>query len=183
MKFSKGRTRFVFAFPLLGFVIKFPRMNLGSFFRLIRDIYRYGWENEKLTWLLDIDNEFSVKRLVLGGIRANWFEWIVWRKTHYKLLCPTWLSFFGLINVQKYGEPLQHGKVNMCKTISEITNGDSVRVGHGFESACNYCERNGHVQMIDYGCRRLWPVIEKYHQEISRLTVQDCLREQATGDD
>ncbi|MFZ2038795.1 MAG: hypothetical protein WAV11_02565 [Minisyncoccia bacterium] len=183
MKLCIGNSRLVLVFPLLGFVIKFPKINLKPIYDLVRDVLLNRWKNQEMLWSLPIDIDFSPRHKLYGGIYENWFEWKAWRKTHYKLLCPTWFSFFGLFNIQKYGAALKSDQVDMKKAINKVTNGDSCHShSHGFDGAENYCERSGHIQMIDYGTRRLWPVIKKYNQEIVRLTVQDCQKEQATTD-
>lgn len=172
---KKGKTRIVFTFSKLGFVIKFPIIKLWPIYSFIPDLIKYGWKNATIQWRMSTDDNMSFRKELLGGIVANLQERKAWKAIHHKLLCPTWFSFLGLLNVQEYRKPLEG--VNglwIAIRIDTVTNNESHKVGHGFEITQNYCEKDGRLMMIDYGNRRLCSVIKKYGEEISRITIEEC---------
>ena len=81
------------------------------------------------------------------------------------------------MNIQKYGEPLKINGIWIAVNIDKLTNRASEQCGHGFEIAGNYCEVNGCLRLIDYGGRRLWPVILEHGEKIAKVTVAECMKD------
>ena len=180
MYVRKGNTRIVIAFPKMGFVIKIAKICIfGPLKWFIQDIIhsRGSWKRATLTWrLMGVENRIGPKFPIVGGIMANWHERKKWRLTKHKFLCPTFFTFLGLFNIQKFEKPLEPDGLHIGALMSRITNCDSQRCGHGFENAENYCNKDGHLQMIDYGDSRQWPVIEKYAEKILLLTEDEFIK-------
>lgn len=178
MNFSRGRTRFVLAFPRLGFVIKFPIVKLTEVLSDIRiNIKRRSFGVIRIFFKSKIDNDFGYKNKLFYGIWSNWLEFYLWVKTRNALLHPTYFSFFGLFNIQKYGKPLTYEEGDeVGMVVARLSNDENQFCGHGFERPDNYTFVNGKLRMIDYGGRRLWPVILKYGHEIAQAKVEDCRR-------
>ncbi len=184
MNFSRGRSRFVFAFPNLGFVIKFPIINLTDVVKDIRGTLRDRNQDllRRIKCILmlstkKVDNVYAYPYLVFYGIACNWFEFHLWLKTRHILLHPTYFSFFGLFNIQKYGRPLTYEEGNeIGEVIDRLSDGENQFCGHGFERPDNYTFVDGKLRMIDYGGRRLWPVILRHGHKIAQATAEDCRR-------
>ncbi|MEI6420151.1 MAG: hypothetical protein WCO30_00825 [bacterium] len=173
---KKGNTRFVLVFPKLGFVVKFPIVRISALWPAIINPWKYGWETESLIWKAPVSCFFSYKYLFFSGIVANWLEWRFWRRYKHPFIHPTWFSFFGLFNIQKYGKPIN----NDCyfaigSSVAKTTNGASIECGHGLESSGNYCEVNGTIRLVDYGSVRTWRVIIRHGHKLMKLRVSECL--------
>lgn len=104
---------------------------------------------------------------VLGGLMANWNEFIFWLKTRNKFLLPTYFSFFGLINIQKKGEVLIWEEGDFFVFLQRNSKEkDQVFVdSHSFDNPQNFCIDNGKLKMIDYGSRHCRSfVVENWEQ-------------------
>lgn len=129
-------------------------------------------------WLTTrVSNPYGYAHKLLYGIWANWLEFYLWIKTRHSLLHPTYFSFFGLFNIQKYGKPLTHEEGDeVGMVVVRLSNAESQFCGHGFERPENYTFVDGKLKMIDYGGKKLWPVILKHGHKIALATAEDCRR-------
>ncbi len=177
MLFQKGTTRFVLVFPRLGFVLKLPIINFKNVWWGIKYTKRNGWKASLEVWKNKVTNQNSPFYSVMMGLMANWMEWCFWNKTKHPLLQPVYFSAFGLINIQKYGKPLEYSEVEwLGMNMQVITNqtSHSHGRGHTFGEAKNYTAVNGHLRLLDYGSKNLWPVIHRYGDKMAKLTITEC---------
>jgi len=177
MLFQKGTTRFVLVFTKLGFVIKLPIIKFGNIWSGVKYTKKYGWKASSEIWKIEVTSQHSPFYSMIMGIIANRLEWYFWRKTKHPLLQPTWFSAFGLINIQKYGKPLQYREIGwLGMNMQVVTNQTShahVR-GHTLGEANNYTSVNGQLRLLDYGSKNVWPVILNYGEKIANLTITEC---------
>ncbi len=105
MHIKKGFNRFVFVFPSLGFVVKFPRIYLWWFLRNFGKCFFKGqWRWIGRQFSFPIEAYGSWKRGIFKGIIDNWREFQFYQRTKHIVIEPTYFSLFGFINVQRYGE-------------------------------------------------------------------------------
>lgn len=175
MIFEKGRTRFVIAFPSLRFAVKLPIMHFMVFYHTAKNIKTYGWGVGLMMWKINYLSPQSPIYQLFGGYIANWYEWWFWFKNKHPLLHPTWLSFLGILNIQKYGKPLTSKYTRLSEVVDKVTAGTSSRCGHGFEIPMNYTDVDGYLRMIDYGSPCIWPIILQYGEQIMKITTAECL--------
>ncbi len=177
MNIRRGRTRLVIAFPWLGFVIKLPIIHISLFYWNIKNILQGEWKTVMLLWRIRRTNRFSIKYQLVGGFVANRTEWTIWQKTHNQLLQPTWFSLLGVINIQKFGDPISDVRVEwLGMHLQKATNRRSHHFSrsHTFGSSANYTNVKGNLRLLDYGDVALLPVIVRYGGKIAELTVTQC---------
>lgn len=170
MNINKGKDRVVFVFPLLRVAVKFPIIH---FFAAVKPFFRRDtkgkWDYLKkyLTWPLETYSGF--RGLLFRGLSANWNEFWFYQKTRNSFLQPTYFSFFGLLNVQRYDTPCQLQSVDLWCQLYELTSGKVFDDSHHFENPRNFCFCNGTLRMLDYGSRRTHSVITQYGTKIVEL--------------
>lgn len=175
MHIAKGRTRFVIAFPRLGFVIKFPFIQIWVFKDTIQTLLKKEWGLVWEKWFVRVENPYGHPNKVLIGIWSNLLECYFWYKTRHPVLFPTWFSFLGLFNIQKYGKPLGNDEAGyVAFVIDRLSNQETQFCEHGFEDPSNYTSVDGRLRIIDYGSRRLWPIMTEYGHKIMQATVTEC---------
>ena len=166
MQFRKGHHRFAFVFPRLGIAIKLPFVRLLAVIcditnRIIRDQL---WSMlREVTYSVD---QVGYKNCLLGGIFANWREFLFYRKTRNSLLQPTYFSFLGLLNIQKSGKPCLLQAVDLWCQLYELTNAKVFDSSHHFANPDNFCFDRGGLKMVDYGSNRTHRVIVEYGAKI-----------------
>ena len=175
MYISKGSTRLVVIFPFMGFVIKFPLPKpivfTKSFFRALK--YKVKGETKlwEFVFAMDKDGTYTtnIRLTLLNGIYHNWKEYKLWRMTRSSFLEPTFFSLFVLINIQKYGKPLEVHYGTLWHQMLNYSNGQVWDNGHHFSNPNNFSFLNGNIKMIDYGDFGIEKVVIKYGDEIVRL--------------
>lgn len=170
MKIAKGKLRFVVALPSLGIAIKFPRIYfLRMFYQLLRDVLFLSWVRVYRMACFGIDSPavWGYRKMLFAGIRTNWREFRFFRTTRNPFCQPTYFSFFGLLNIQKFAEtPCNlHWRV-LAVQIYEITNELSRMDGHHFEFQENFCFEGGKLRILDYGSPKTQLVIVAFGEKI-----------------
>lgn len=99
------------------------------------------------------------------GIVENWSEFCFYRRAttlESMLLVPTYLSLFGLCNIQRYAKPcvLEWRVVSRLfdRLIGDHTHAD----GHHFQNPGNFTGlERGYVTMLDYGSSKVQRILSE----------------------
>ena len=167
MFISNGKDRLVLIFPTLGIVVKVAKVRI---IRLLQVGFtsKIYWSSDLSVWSLG-----GWKKLLFKGIAVNWNEFTFYRRKHILFLQPTYFSFFGFFNIQKFGKPLSLSeevfKKFLLKSFSFVELQYTVRDGHHFTNPANFCVTSGRVRVLDYGSpnTRRWIEIlgEKFYEK------------------
>lgn len=170
MEFKRGTRRLVIIVAYLGIVIKLPIIDIGKTIKSIFKLIFYGDFSTlyilSTTTQLDNDAIRGYKSNLFGGIMDNWREFSFFVKTTHPFLQPTYFSFLGLINIQKYGE---HPKITMrslWKQLCEITDNGTYGDPHHFQNPSNFCLANGKLKICDYSRKKTQKIITEYGSKI-----------------
>lgn len=172
MEKKTGTTRTVYIFKY--FVIKLPLIKIVKAYKHYMGLRKNESGRELMGRILQkrpfyetahlID---SVRGLLFTGIVHNWCEfWFCVKHGYPVYVAPTFFSFFGLFNIQKYGKRLDVDLWKFRLAIDEITQKNSGKNAHVFYRPVNFCEIDGHVQCVDYGSHRTQEVLLKYGERI-----------------
>lgn len=167
IQFHCGRWRWVIVLPPLGIVLKFPRFYplewLHSAHCFIRGLRKIPWKNMVAA---EAHPESGLVRYSIGGLSDNFGEWFFYLQHPHPFLQPTYFSFFGLVNVQRYGVPLDEAherETDRMKRWGLITEWGVYKDSHTFGSNENFClDRNGHTHILDYGQRKTQRVLLRW---------------------
>lgn len=155
----------MFVFPKLNFVIKIPHISFSLLYLAIR-LFLKNDSRDKV--------RESIKNLICGGIRENKVENNFWKKNRYNFLAPTFFSFFGILNVQKYADI--NSLLNFVWQI-RISPGDIILdffskegkasgwLKHSFKNVENFGFSNGKVLILDYGEKKIISILQKYGEK------------------
>lgn len=177
MRIKRGTSRLVICLPKLGLVIKLPLAKPFVFVHLVIRAIRMGWRSKDmkrwLKWVVwlgtDTDVFVNIRYTLLNGIYQNWQEYRLWRRTRSSFLEPTFVSLFGLINVQKYGEQFTEiSEGALWSQLLELSDGAVWSNGHHFANSKNFSFRDGTIRMLDYGGRGIEEVVVQYGENIAR---------------
>jgi len=168
MHISKGSTRLVVIFPTLRFVVKFPLPKPVSFtknlFRALK--FKLKGDSKLLEFMFAMDQDgtyiTNVRTTLINGIYHNWKEYKIWSKTKSSFLEPTYFSLFGLINIQKYGEPLKVHHHTLWHQMLKYSDETVWVNGHHFSNPNNFSFHNGIIRMVDYGDFGIERVVTEY---------------------
>ncbi len=153
MNFVKGKDRLVLVLPALGIVIKFPIIRAKEVFKKafsdIRDKHWKAFARYFSTW--SPESQYVASGKLLRGIVSNKRERRLWKRTRNAFLVPTFFSFFGLVNVEKYSKPYEGDYIDLWDQIRRITNEEAYLNPHQFSEVKNYSLVDGKLKMIDYG--------------------------------
>ena len=180
MEIKKGQQRIVLVLPRLNIVIKFPIIYLNAAvansFYLFRDVIRIRdkeaiKERLKIEFLATLDSSMitSILGSLFGGILVNWKEFKFYWKTKNSLLQPTYFSFLGIFNIQRYGKLCQSRPVDLWCQLRKLTNNEVFKDSHHFDNPNNFCVDNGRLKMLDYGNNKCQLVIMLYGEKISEF--------------
>ena len=168
MKIQKGTSRIVFVFPQWGFVIKFPLIRLLQVVIMFISRKPAGWK-----WFLKWQvfhkmnsNWDNLLGLLFMGLNANLNEFYFYLKTKNVFLQPTYFSFFGLFNVQKYDKLSSFNSIDLSCQLQSLTELESDDDIHCFSKSDNFCYVNGVLKLLDYGNADCHRVIRKYGEKI-----------------
>lgn len=163
MEIRRGKDRIVILLPYLGVAIKLPIVRIATTVRVaLRNAAANKWAILRLYWSAPIDEFFGFRKLIFGGIAANWIEYHFYRETHHPFLMPTYYSLFGILNVQHLGEPLRVDAHDLLTQLDTITNRQVLRDVHHFMNPKNFCFSNGRLRMFDYGSKKCCAVIASH---------------------
>ena len=175
MHIAKGEDRKVFVFPSLGFVVKIPRVHIKKAVNQTRFFSdRESWGSLRKCWSFGIKSRGFIRNMLLGGIYANRIEYIFWKRTKHNFLVPTIFSLFGIINIQKYAEPLSEDYNGIGRVLHKRTGGKTKVSNHTFENPHNFCRHGEFIRMIDYGDERVWKAILKCGDDMCLVTIESC---------
>lgn len=169
MQYKKGTSRHVVIFPQLGFVLKFPIIFLRTtvvlfFYYFFKGYFKYIciW----FTYETHITGGF--KFLIYRGFYENWNEYKFYKSTKNNFLQPTYFSFFGIFNIQKYCEikKLPSFDYNILRCFALITENAIVTDLHHFSNPNNFCFENGTIKALDYGSLKTQEIISKWSEKI-----------------
>ncbi len=167
-KVTRGTTRSVVSVPLLGIVLKFPRIKIHDSIYILK----IGIKHRAL---------FKNRHAVVSVIAANLGRGITanMRERHYYkysvfpfrlLLQPTYFSLLGLINVQKYGRPAGSDRSDMGTRIYRkffaVAGQNLVLDGHLWANASNFHINQGVVKLLDYGNEKTQEIIDRFGYEM-----------------
>lgn len=168
MQFKKGADRFVVILPFLRIAIKFPRIHFARVTRLLYRIIKNSgkWKRLRTNWSWSIETHEGFKWLLFRGIVANWGEFLFYWQTRNPFVQPTYISLFGLLNIQRVDEPcLLQGK-DLLIQLFKLTNGQVLSDLHHFANPHNFCLSHGKLRMLDYGSRKCRKVIARHGANI-----------------
>jgi hypothetical protein len=171
---SKGTHRTVIAIPTLGIAIKWARIQswpLRNFYGDLTFLRREMWPNpdpkvRKLFWETVRSSANRAVIQFFEGFSSNWRE-----RTYYKhadasgklLLQPTYLTFFGVFNVQKYGEPADEADSDeMYRQFHSIAGKALIRDGHHWSFADNFHVHTDGLKILDYGNVATQQIIDEF---------------------
>lgn len=168
MFLAKGKDRIVLAFPALGFVVKFPIIWLR---RPIADTWSQiktrRWKS--LVYIYKKwapECRYVISGMLLRGIVANQRERMISKRARSEFPQPTFFSFFGLLNIQRYGAPCDGEYLDLWLQIRKITRESAYKNPHQFSIPSNYCLVNGKLHILDYGGHGSAWVVLKYGKKI-----------------
>ena len=189
MHIKTGTSRIALVMPGLGIVIKLPRIKL---FRVLGSIVYLVRRKEWFRLWLNTKNpptysNFSYQCDIFGGLVANISEFWFYLITRNPFLQPTYLSLFGLVNIQRYGEPCTMDEGPFRKEMERIVGQDCYLDSHHFTNAKNFCmvarwvKTNDkkrlvvRLRMTDYGSPRTQAVIvlrgHRLHERFAAITT------------
>ena len=159
-----GSQRTVFVFPGLGVVIKIPISIVGlisnyKFRRMPRQSTRSFWWCVRGTGL-DI----------YKAVQVNWHEFTYYHQSRHPILQPTYFSFFGLLNIQRYGLPFvmqcsEDYQGEMYLQMMALTDDGMRDCGgdpHHFRDPLNFGVEDGKLRIHDYGDPKTQKVLDKF---------------------
>jgi len=159
MHIKKGKGRLVIVLPLLDVVIKIPLIQGINFLIGVWKAFVGKTYTERL---LKIDTE----NVYFRGVLENWREFTFWNHTQNPFLQPTYFSFFGLLNIQKFGKPHDIKDTDLLYQIQYYTKWFCWEHIHSFENPSNYClDDEGKIRIVDYGNPYAQKVIERFGKE------------------
>lgn len=178
MEIAQGAHRFVMAFPSLGIAIKVakihPWLALKSFLSIFKRYKKYAKPRLVKVFLILYYEVFkyspyhltTIKHHLFVGIYDNWREFMFYQRTKNPFLQPTWFSFFGLFNLQRYGRPGDKSLGNVYLGLYYLTERQISNDAHYFDEPANFTVENNRLKILDYGYPYTKPIIEKYGRRI-----------------
>ncbi len=122
---------------------------------------------------LRIAFKFPNLRRPFHGITNNWLEFYFYLKTKHLFLQPTFFSFFGICNIQLYGEPCCMEQGNFWEQLYGMTScfpkdlGSALsRDGHHWEFQSNFCKAGEKLRIVDYGSKATQKLILEFGEKI-----------------
>lgn len=169
MKIKKGSNRLIIIFPKLGFVIKFAIIRWWGIYRNISYCLRHwftdGKETLKIIWGFEPQAQLSLRGYFVKGFLDNLSERHFYKNTKNPLLRPTFFSFFGIFNIQKFGRPCVCDKRCFHSQMVKIIGGGVFKDPHHLEPQ-NFCWQNNLLQMIDYASPKVQKIIREFGVKI-----------------
>lgn len=109
------------------------------------------------------------------GVKDNWMEFIFFCETFHPILVPTYFSFGGLFNIQKYSEPL--GDVGLGPYCMQLTSYDLMKYDvHHFGADDNFTVQKDKLGVIDYGSAKMRRTVLSLGSCLyDNFNLEDCL--------
>lgn len=169
MQFKYGTSRIALLIPFLGIAIKFPRVYGLT---ILKQVY-YGYLKrgywKGLFWFLTApaNQMCSFRYMAFAGVVGNVSEFMFYLKTRNRFACPTYFSFFGLINIQQLGETPAFGEAwDIHRAILNI-GGNDIKDSHCFSDVFNFViGKNGQLYLLDYASSNSQLVLKKYESAL-----------------
>ncbi|MDD5457351.1 MAG: hypothetical protein PHV30_10015 [Candidatus Margulisbacteria bacterium] len=177
---NQGQTRYVFCFEKI--VVKFPVMNFKLAFQSL--ILRYLILKEMFLNKLTTRGRYSddlyedtlrgcFTGILMKGIRANLKEYTTWFNSPNPRLMPTYISLFGLVNIQKRGIVVRTPQNDLIFRLLRIATQDPPDLFgdmHALGLDENWVvDSDGQVKLADYGSETAGKIIKKYGKAIDRF--------------
>ncbi len=167
MHIAKGQWRLIIALPEYGIVLKLPRIRL---YWALRGLPNYV-KSYKIWRKVTLQNRTLITPIgcLLRGLMENWSERRFYRQTKHRFLQPTLFSFFGFMNIQRYGKPLNGIGSLIANYFWDISkSGEGIRNdGHHFMNSQNFTKDfSGKLRMLDYGFKTTQEIIRKYGERL-----------------
>src|SRR5690606_27796469 len=83
------------------------------------------------------------------GVVTNWNEFKFYRNSKHELLQPTYVSLFGLVNIQRYGEPCTLDKERLWERVFAVVGDQLWCDGHHFRNPENFKLGSCGVRLVD----------------------------------
>jgi hypothetical protein len=169
METNIGMTRKVIIFDK--FVIKIARINFLSAYKNLRG----WWQHDKkralrlfgeIFWGNYYNTCLHPQMNLLTGIHANLVEFIFYLRHRHVFCMPTYISFFGLINIQKKGQVCEIEFEQFKERMNQMTNNEIPIQDHTFDSPGNFTQDDQYLQCIDYGDSTIHFLILKYGEKL-----------------
>lgn len=160
-----GSNRVVVDLIKLGFVVKLPIVRgillAQSLYVLLKKssfIPFWRW----VCYPMDSCGLCGIKRLAFKGFADNWREFAFSRFERHPFAQTTYFSLFGLVNVQKRGDPLGMDYWDFRRQVERLI-GQKLFYSdpHHFASMQNFCLHDGRLRMVDYGSPKTRKVIRE----------------------
>ena len=151
MKIRKGGYRIAILFPTAKLTIKIPRIYFKEAFK-------------QRTWK-------ARAHYLFWGILLNWWEFVFYLKTRHSFLQPTFLSLFGLLNIQRYGDKIpQEMWQELFQSLWTATKKEIKQDLHHFGESENFCldRKRGIIRMLDYGHPTTQAIIQKWGHRLKK---------------
>ena len=174
MRIEKGKRRICFIFPY--FVIKLPTINP---IKAWRKLYCPGRGLRLKHLAFNSDSEGSPRYWLFRGMRCNWLEFIWYLRYRYNFMTPTYFSFFGLFNIQRYVKDLDDMQKKkffdpFLETLSRIIGESIINCSyyHDTTSALSWGFVGETVKIRDYAHINNLPFFRKHGHKIDQNLTQ-----------
>jgi hypothetical protein len=166
MRFAYGWTRFVI---LVGPVaIKIVRLRpLLCIFRLFQRTFQ-GSLKVRLK-KFHANPILGALRYFFEGMSANLSERRVWRETQDRRIAPTYLSIFGIVNIQERGEPIAIEDLERAP-FRELRQSENIHIQDTANRANQFALFADGIRLVDYGSHDLEGYISRTSQSVCRMT-------------
>ncbi len=174
---KRGMKRTVVLLPGIGVVLKFPRFFFRAAWescakRLFVLIWRRKWREVRV--LIGHPDKFNtVSGNLFEGIYNNWLEFVFFAKSRHGFCQPTYFSFFGLMNIQKYGTLVTSrymGRIFFSQ-IHPAIEGALSNDPHHFTEAKNFTVTGDRLLLVDYGSRVTRKILIERRRELEAIRV------------
>jgi len=149
----------------MNIVIKLARIKLIGFIRICYRVLT-NKVTARLMFCPDIERAWWTGwNCLFGGILANWIERRTFATTRNVFLPPTYITIFGLVNIQRFAQPCTLTDNVLWVALNEICDNDRCLWddSHHFVNRKNFgWDGDGRLVMCDYGSRMVLPTILKY---------------------
>jgi len=171
-----GREKIVLLMPKLGIVVKLPRIRfVGVIKSVIHNLLKGDWLRLKTHFKrAPTIPEFSYWYPILSGIVTNFSEFWYYATTWNPFLQPTYFSLFGLINIQRYGEPCTMPQQEFRNELERIVGQKYMWDSHHFINPANFCLTVGKMREKDSEISRVRLRMHDYGTPRSQAVVTIC---------
>jgi len=170
MEVKEGQTRTVYIFN--HFVIKVAQIHFKAAYKNVAGWWKAGKKRQALKLIREIfwgdyySTNFHPKTNLLAGIRANLLEFGFYLRHRHVFCKPTYVTLFGLVNIQKKGQVCEIPYEQFKPRMHELTNDEIPTQDHTFDSPGNFACNDNHLQIIDYADPAIQPLILKYGKKL-----------------